>query len=383
MDKIYSVSEFIDAANELLAFEVKVEGEVSGFNISQNKWVFFDLKDSKGAKIGCFMGVWALKDALEDGMSIRVRGVPGINKKYGKFSITVKEIQLMGEGALRRSFELLKAKLQAEGLFAPERKRELPRFPAKIGLIASRESAAYTDFMRILNNRWGGIEVNLLHVQVQGKEAIPQIVGAVQYLNREMPDLETLIITRGGGSMDDLQAFNSEEVVRAIFASKIPTLVGIGHERDETLAEYVADVRASTPSNAAERLTPDRGEILSSLEHYAHLLEQQLTIKIKDYGIRIESAGNLFENLVGARQNEVGVLYHNLEEGMGRLILDKTTRLDFLSRTIKNLNPENLLARGFSIIFKGGKVIKDAGLLPAGEIIDIKLSKGRVRSKVI
>lgn len=383
MNKVYSVSEFIDAANELLAFEVLIEGEVSGFNISQNKWVFFDLKDKDEAKIGCFMGAWALKEALEDGMSIRVRGTPGIHKKYGKFSITVKEIQLMGDGALRRSFELLKAKLQSEGLFASERKRPLPRFPSKIGLIASRESAAYTDFMRILNNRWGGIEVNLLHVQVQGKEAALQIVGAIQYLNREMPDLEALVITRGGGSMDDLQAFNSEEVVRAIFASKIPTLVGIGHERDETLAEYAADVRASTPSNAAERLTPDRGEILSSLEHYTHLLEQHLAIKIKDYSVKIESAGNIFENFVGVRQNEVDGLYHNLEEGMGRLILDKKNRLDFLSRTIKNLNPENLLARGFSIVFKSGKVVKDAGLLPAGEIVDIKLSKGRVRSKII
>lgn len=383
MDKIYSVSEFIDAANELLSFEVWIEGEISGFNISQGKWVFFDLKDKDEAKIGCFMGAWALKGALEDGMSIRVRGNPGIHKKYGKFSITVKEIQLMGEGALRRSFELLKAKLQAEGLFAPERKRQLPKFPARIGLIASRESAAYTDFMRILNNRWGGIEVNLLHVQVQGKEAIPQIVGAIQYLNSEMPDLDSIVITRGGGSMDDLQAFNSEEVVRAIFASKIPTLVGIGHERDETLAEYAADVRASTPSNAAERLTPDRGEILSSLEHYAHLLEQQLTIKIKDYGAKIESAGNLFENLIWTRQTEVNNLCRNLEEGMGRLILNKKTRLDFLSRTIKNLNPENLLARGFSIVFKGGKVVKDATNLPTGEIIDIKLSKGRVKSKVI
>lgn len=383
MDKIYSVSEFIDAANELLAFEVWIEGEISGFNISQGKWVFFDLKDKDEAKIGCFMGAWALKETLEDGMSIRVRGTPGIHKKYGKFSITVKEIQLMGEGALRRSFELLKAKLQGEGLFAPERKRQLTRFPAKIGLIASRESAAYTDFMRILNNRWGGVEVNLLHVQVQGKEAIPQIVGAIQHFNREMADLDALVITRGGGSMDDLQAFNSEEVVRAIFASKIPTLVGIGHERDETLADYAADVRASTPSNAAERLSPDRGEILSSLEHYIHLLDQHLTVKIKDYGTRIESTGNFFENLVQERQNTIDNLYQGLEDGIGRLILDKKNRLDFLSRTIKNLNPENLLARGFSIIFKDGKVIKDVQKLTAGEIIDIKLSKGRVKSKII
>lgn len=209
MDKIYSVSEFIDAANELLAFEVWIEGEVSGFNISQNKWVFFDLKDKEGAKVGCFMGAWTLREAIEDGMKIRVRGVPKLYGKTGRFSITVQEIQLVGEGALHRAFELLKAKLEKEGLFAPERKRKLPRFPARLGLITSREAAAYTDFMRILNNRWSGLEINFFHTQVQGEEAAPQLVLAINYFNKEMPNLDVLVITRGGGGLDDLAAFNS------------------------------------------------------------------------------------------------------------------------------------------------------------------------------
>ncbi len=383
MDKIYSVSEFIDAANELLAFEVWIEGEVSGFNISQNKWVFFDLKDKEGAKVGCFMGAWTLREAIEDGMKIRVRGVPKLYGKTGRFSITVQEIQLVGEGALHRAFELLKAKLEKEGLFAPERKRKLPRFPARLGLITSREAAAYTDFMRILNNRWSGLEINFFHTQVQGKEAAPQLVLAINYFNKEMPNLDVLVITRGGGGLDDLAAFNSEEVARAIFASKIPTLVGIGHERDETLSDYAADVRASTPSNAAERLTPDRAEILASLEHCVHLLEQEMEMKIKNAQNRVHDAGIIFERSLGERKRRLDAAKNNMIMLINRLIDKTTTRLDFMMRALKNLNPENILDRGFSIVFKNGKIIKDAGTVAPGDILNVKLSKGRVRSKVI
>jgi exodeoxyribonuclease VII large subunit len=383
MDKIYSVSEFIDAANELLAFEIWVEGEISGFNISQDRWVFFDLKDGDGSKINCFMTAWTLKETIEDGMTIRVRGLPGIHKKYGKFSITIHEIKIMGEGALRRAFELLKAKLQAEGLFAPERKRPLPKFPAKLGLIASRESAAYTDFIRILNNRWSGLEINLLHTQVQGKEAIPQILRAIGYFNNEMPDLDALVITRGGGSLDDLGAFNSEEVARAIYASKIPTLVGIGHERDETLADCVADMRASTPSNAAERLVPDRAEIMTSLEHYAHLLGQDIEKKVRDAKDISYNAGRIFERCLEEKKRRLDIIQKNMVMLVSQFVDKTKTRLDFVLRTIKNLNPERILRRGFSIVFKDDKIVKDASMVAVGDILDLKFSKGKIKSKVI
>jgi exodeoxyribonuclease VII large subunit len=261
----FSVSQFIDYLNTALVSAVfpegaVIEGEVAEYRVSQDKWIWFLLKD-EAAVVSCFATKWQLRTPLEDGMQIRVFGQPKVHPRSGKFSVTVERVELVGEGALRRAFELLKKKLSEEGLFAPERKRRIPRFPRRIGLIASRESAAYTDFLRILGNRWGGVEVLSAHVQVQGRDAVREIVGAFRYFNARADGVDVLVLTRGGGSLEDLQAFNSEDVARAVFSSRIPVIVGVGHERDETLADHVADVRASTPTNAAEIVAPDRREL--------------------------------------------------------------------------------------------------------------------------
>ena len=265
-----SVSQFVQGLNAaleeaLFPYGAAIEGEVAEYRVSQDKWVWFLLKDAT-AVVSCFSTVWQLRQPLEDGMKVRVHGLPKVHPKSGKFSVNVDRVEMVGEGALKRAFELLKKKLDAEGLFAPGRKRALPRIPERVGLIASTESAAYSDFLRILGNRWGGLKIQAAHVQVQGRDAVRDIVGAFAYFNAHPELAEVLVLTRGGGAMEDLHAFNSEEVVRAIFGSKIPVVVGVGHERDETLADYVADVRASTPSNAAERLVPDRRDVERELD---------------------------------------------------------------------------------------------------------------------
>ena len=251
-----SVSEFVDLCNMTLETAyagVLVEGEVASFKVNQDKWVFFDLKDEE-CSVGCFMPLFQLRMPLEDGMKVMVKAVPKLTK-WGRFSLTVKQIVPVGEGNLKKSFELLKKKLDNEGLFDPSKKRELPEDLAEIGVISSTQAAGYADFCKILNARWGGIKVQVAHTQVQGMDAADQIISALKYFN-EKAEVQVIAIIRGGGSADDLAVFNDEALVREIAGSRIPIITGIGHEIDESLADLAADVVASTPTNAAEILTP-------------------------------------------------------------------------------------------------------------------------------
>lgn len=268
LSQVYSVGDFVAVFNQTLEYaypSIEIEGEVASFKVNQNKFVFFDLKDQT-ASVNCFMTVWQLRIPIEDGMKVIVRAVPKLTN-WGKFSLTVQAVRPSGEGSLKKGFELLKAKLDAEGLFAPERKRPLPTMPAHIGVISSTQAAGYTDFVTILNERWGGMHIDVAHVQVQGEAAPDQMIRALKYFNSLEVPPEVLVLIRGGGSADDLAAFNDELLVREIAASRVPTLVGVGHEVDVTLADLVADVRAATPSNAAQLLVPDTREIVQVTRH--------------------------------------------------------------------------------------------------------------------
>ena len=233
---IYSVTEFQAICNEILenAFTgVVIEGEIASYKLNQGKYVFFDLKDAESS-VGCFMMAFAQRFPLEDGMKVRIRALPKLTK-WGKFSLTVQAVMPVGEGSIKKSLELLKKKLTAEGLFAPERKRRLPEEIEKIGVISSTQAAGYADFCKILNERWGGLNVQVAHTQVQGIVAADQVIRALQYFN-ERSEVQVIALIRGGGSADDLAVFNDEKLVRAIAASKIPVITGIGHEVDTSLA---------------------------------------------------------------------------------------------------------------------------------------------------
>jgi exodeoxyribonuclease VII large subunit len=383
MDKVFSVSEFVNEVNALLAFPVAIEGEVSGFSVNQGKWVFFDLKDEKEEALApCFMVAWKLKTPIEDGMRVRVYGSPRIHPKSGKFSVTVERVEPVGEGALKRAFELMRKKLESEGLFAYERKRALPRFPEHIGLVASRESAACGDFIRILNNRWSGATVHLYHVQVQGEAARPQITEAINYFSSpEAPQVEVLVIVRGGGSLEDLQAFNSEDVARAIFASRVPTVVGVGHERDESIADYVADVRASTPSNAAERVVPEKREMRLQLGSMADRISSLYQAILVDHQHRIDVSVNAIFRVFTGQADRYLNLMSILKVQLGRFgdrLVHYKGAVDLLSRTVANLNPERLLSRGYAIVRCGGKIVKSASQLKKGDSMNVRLSKGSI-----
>ncbi len=375
-----TVSQFVEFLNTALSTAVfpegaTIEGEVVEYRVSQGKWIWFNLKD-EGGIVPCFATVWQLRTPLEDGMKVRVVGSPKVHVKSGKFSVNVERVELVGEGALRRSFELLKKRLQDEGLFAPERKRSLPRFPKRIGVIASRESAAYGDFLRILGNRWGGVEVKLYHAQVQGKDAVDDIVRAFAWFNAHPDEAEVVVLTRGGGSLEDLMAFNDEAVARAVYASKIPVIAAVGHERDESLADYAADVRASTPSNAAERVVPDRMDILRDLDSGVRHVISAMDTAVSERRHRVDSAATKLGSLVHRRMDAFkGVVDRLLRSATQRFrsIGDELTAHE---RMLRSLDPKRLLAQGYAVVRHGGKILKDASRASPKDAITVQLHHG-------
>lgn len=333
-ERPYTVSELIDHCNFALDREfgsVLVEGEVASFKINQGKWVFFDLKDADGVStLSCFLPLSSLGVALSDGLKVRLRARPSLTKK-GRFSLTVRSILPVGEGSIKKTFELLKRKLTAEGLFDPARKRPLPTPLSRLGVISSTAAAGYRDFLKILDNRWGGLQLFTVNTQVQGLSAADQIIAALNLLNQRS-DLDAIVIIRGGGSADDLAVFNDERLVRAIAASRLPVVTGIGHEVDETLADLAADLRASTPSNAAERLTPDRQAVRQQLTRTLAYLPERILTAI-DQAHRATS-----QSLLSAQQAITSQL----------ALLSQ--RLTDLRRLLASLNPEQVLRQGYAIL---------------------------------
>lgn len=385
---IYSVSEFVNGINELLTkIPVVVQGEVSNFHIAQNRFVWFDLKDDKSV-VSCFMLAFQLTQTLADGMMVQVKGNPALFSKSGRFHLRAQSIQLIGEGSLKKQYELLKNKLAAEGLFDSERKRSLPRFPKTIGLITSPDAAAYTDVRRILKNRWAGLDLKLFPVQVQGASAVGDILAALHVVTqRWVKRLDVVIITRGGGSMEDLQAFNDENVVRAIFALPIPSIVAIGHERDETLAEYVADIRASTPSNAAELAVPHKTDVLYQIDQLLKTQQHQLHTSVVEQMERIRRAIELLDNQAYYYITTANTLCANFNlytEQWHTTIKQRQTELAHYKKLLLSYHPDNILERGYSITTTStGQVITTKKQTRPGATIITKLRDGKFTSQVL
>lgn len=358
-----SVSDALALINQTLEYAyptIVIEGEVASYKVNQGKFVFFDIKDD-AATMGCFMMAFQQRVPIEDGMKIRVVAQPKLTQ-WGKFSLTVREIHPVGEGSLRRSLQLLVAKLQKEGLLDEARKRSLPAMPERIAVISSVDAAGYADFMKIINQRWGGLEISVAHTAVQGASAAPQIIGALQYFNEQTPLPDIIVIVRGGGSMDDLSAFNDEPLARAIAASRIPVVTGIGHEVDTSVADMVADVRAATPTNAAMIVVPDKREVIESTQR---TLQQIL--------LAIERRHRELHERTGAIQE---VSLRAIER-----------RYEYLSTVFKmrrsmvlQLNPKLALKRGYSLLYDdNGRLIKSAKV---GQTIRIETASSTITAGV-
>jgi exodeoxyribonuclease VII large subunit len=362
-----TVSQAITLCNAVLSeVPLVIEGEVANYSVSRGMYVFFDLKDeTQEARLSCFMMLRQLSVPIENGMRVIVSGRPTVFVKSGKLSITLTRVELKGEGSVKRAFELLKAKLTEEGLFAADRKRPLPRFPKTVGVISSLEAAGYGDFMRIADSRMRGISFVTAHVAVQGKDAENEISLAFDYLNSHYT-LDVIVLVRGGGSMEDLHAFNSEIVVRAISRSKAPVLVGVGHERDVTIADYCADVRASTPSAAAQILLPTTEEVAALVE------------KLIQDGYRRVS------QRIAAQREQLISKTLRLGEKLRFVIATYRQRVEAHLRTIDAVSPEATLKRGYSITWnEDGTPVRSAADVSTGQKLTTQLATDTITSTAL
>ncbi|MBQ6375427.1 exodeoxyribonuclease VII large subunit [Candidatus Saccharibacteria bacterium] len=378
MNEYMTPTDFVALVNQTLEYAYSsavIVGEVASFKVNQGKWVFFDIKDEE-TSVPCFMTLWNLRAPLEDGMKVVVRGTPKLTK-WGKFSLTVDLVQPVGEGSIKKAYELLKKKLADEGLFDPARKRKLPEDIMRLGVISSVQAAGYADFIKIINARWGGMRVMVAHTQVQGMDAPDQMVRALQYFN-ERGEVDVIAILRGGGSADDLSCFNDETLVRAVAASKIPVITGIGHEVDESLVDLAADVRASTPSNAAEMLTRDRQEELVKVKRLVNRMRQDVVSEVNDalfYNrekcVRVSRSLLLkyIEPTRGENRRKMNEVLTKIKGGCR----NACDNLEQKMRMIEMLNPEKVLKQGYAIV---------AGEMDVGNVVKITTFKQEIEAKI-
>jgi exodeoxyribonuclease VII large subunit len=413
MSDILQVHEFNSLINDHLQTikPLVVEGEISELNISRNKWLFMTIKDEQ-ASVQVFGMVFRLSNVsvLEEGMKVHVYGRPRLYEPSGRFSLSADKIVPAGEGALRLAYEKLKAQLEKEGLFDISHKRTLPTFPRRIGLITAKRSKAYSDFVKILEERMGGIKIYFSPVKVQGKNSVETLLQAFSYFNQNQDDLEldALIMTRGGGSLEDLLSFNDEKVARAVFSSKVPVISGIGHEEDVALTDLVADVRASTPSNAAELLTKPKDFFLQRLDQLVYklnqgvnqqlisareLIDDQVRILNEYYVDQAKRVQNLIHRLskqVLAVQHRTSQLETKVDNQQKNLINQarntvktKQERVKNLERLLTNLDYRNLLKKGYSITRDtSGNIIKDIKQVSKKDQIVTTLDQGKINSEV-
>jgi exodeoxyribonuclease VII large subunit len=392
---ILSVSQFTDVLKEILegAFPVVwISGEISNFSRhSPSGHCYLTLKDEH-AQIRAV--IWKgtaqrIPSELHDGLEIIVRGHLDLYAPRGEYKLIVDELQLKGLGALELKFRQLHEKLTAEGLFSPDRKRPLPLFPRRIAFVTSPTGAAIRDFLEVLRRRWRGVHVLVVPVRVQGIGAAEEIAAAIAAVNQLATPVDILVVGRGGGSLEDLWSFNEEVVVRAIHASRIPVVSAVGHEIDVTLADLVADVRALTPSEAAERVVPAMEAIHATLRDRQSRLAAALKSRSQEARRRLESLESRpalkkpFDRL------------HNLAQQLDqcqsrcaravRVLLDRTRqRAAAVTNHFESLSPLGVLARGYSLTTRIGesRPIFAAGQLSPGESIHTRLSRGSLISRV-
>lgn len=370
--------------------DVWLEGEVSNFTKARSGHLYFTLKDSD-AQIRCVM--WRSQAARlaalpNHGDQVEVHGKITIYPPRGEYQLVCDQLKTAGLGELHRQFELLKAKLDAEGLFDPERKRPVPSFPNQIGVVTSPTAAAFQDVQNVLNRRWPALEIILSPTQVQGDKAPPQIIAALDALNTHT-GVDVILVVRGGGSLEDLWCFNDEGVTRAIATSRIPVVSGVGHEIDFTLADFAADVRAPTPSAAAELVTPDRQEYTQAMDILAGRTERILHQKVEQIQHRLDNYTRTLRHLAPGRQvQEAHRHLETLNERMLRQLHNNIAmqrqRLDGLSAALEAVNPRRTLARGYAVVtrVKDDTLLTDATGAPPGTTLNLRLHTGSLRARV-
>lgn len=363
---------------------VSVRGELSNYKIYPSGHHYFTLKDSESS-LRCVMfksSAAKLRFCPESGMGVTAYGRVAVYPRDGAYQLYCTGLMPEGTGDLQVAFEQLKAQLASEGLFDRAHKKPLPPFPGRIAIITSSAGAAVHDMIRILSHRWPMAQVVLLPVRVQGVEAPPEIVGAIRYAN-EFKVADVIITGRGGGSIEDLWAFNDERVARAIYASELPVISAVGHEPDVTISDYVADVRASTPSNAAEIVVPDQRDIRDALESYGIRQDQALRKKLMSLSQQLDAykAKRVMTDPAAHIDNRRIELDHardRLEAAGERNLSACRQRFVGLAAALDAMSPLRVLGRGYAIAQnKQGQAIKSVSFLSPGDTITLALCDGR------
>lgn len=393
-ERTLSVTELNERVRGLLDADsilqnVAVRGETSNYKIYPSGHHYFTLKDANSA-LRCVMFKSAaskLRFTPESGMGVTASGRVSVYPRDGAYQLYCTSLVPEGMGDLHVAFEQLRKKLEAEGLFDPGKKKPLPRFPEKIAVITSSAGAAVRDIIRVLGRRYPLTKVIVLPVRVQGVEAPPEIVGAIKYANRHR--VADLIITgRGGGSIEDLWAFNDERVARAIFESELPVISAVGHEPDVTIADYVADLRAATPSNAAELAVPDCAELLDAIAYCDTRSTQVLRKMLSDYRTRLEdlSSRRVIKSPMGYIDDRRLALDNTrvrLVSAAERDVLENRRKFATLAASLDALSPLKVLSRGYSIAeAENGEVIKSAKQVQAGDKLKLKTYDGSIACAV-
>lgn len=392
-NEILSVSQLNDTVRQLLDQALPplwVEGEISNLARPASGHLYFSLKDSN-AQVRCaFFRHRASRGRFtpNNGDQVRLRAKVGLYTARGEYQLIVEHLEAAGDGALQRAFEALRAKLQAEGLFDTAHKRPLPTLPKRIGIITSATGAAVRDIISVLQRRSPATAVLIYPVTVQGDSAPDDIVNAIALANQRA-ETDVLIVGRGGGSLEDLQAFNDERVARAIHASTLPIVSAVGHEVDVSIADWVADYRAATPSAAAETLSPDADALAQQFARLAHQLKSALRRRFADHQTRLSNLARRLDAQHPGRQlqersqrlDELDQrLRHAMQQRLGRL----QERIGILSHRLQTISPLATLQRGYAIVTDAhsGAILREANATKPGQQVQIKLSQGEVSAEV-
>jgi exodeoxyribonuclease VII large subunit len=368
--------------------DIWVEGEISNLSIPQSGHAYFTLKDEQSQiRAVLFRSSHRfLKFALQHGMQVICRGRVGVYEPRGEYQLILEYIEPKGVGALQLAFEQLKARLGQEGLFDRDHKKSLPLLPRRIGIITSPTGAALRDMLRVIKRRHPNMHILIYPVPVQGVEAAPSIVEAVNYFNREQ-SVDVMIAGRGGGSLEDLWAFNEEVVARAIYASSIPVISAVGHETDYTIADFVADLRAPTPSAAAEMVAESEDRFRETVGSYASRIVRSMEHRITQARASLREHLRLLgdpRRRLEQQSQRIDDLIHCLTTAFRHHVDRDRSRLAALTAGLDHLNPLSILSRGYSIstALSSGTVLKDAGDVLPGDLLGTRLHNGEIVSRV-
>ena len=367
---------------------VYLKGEISNFKNHSRGHLYFTLKDEQSRLSAVMFQTNALKLNFEpeDGMNVLVEGRISCYPAQGSYQIYVEKMEVDGVGNLYIEFEKLKKKLAAEGLFDPKFKKQIPKYPTRIGVITAPTGAAIKDILSTIKRRYPICETILFPCLVQGKSAAPDIVKQIK--TAQDYDLDVIICGRGGGSIEDLWAFNEEIVARAIFESKIPIISAVGHEIDFTIADFVSDLRAPTPTGAAEMAVPTISDVKFMINQLTLRSNKCMNniIEIKRNKLNAIKDSFILKNplsIYEIKEQKLDMLIDNLNKNIKNILVNKNHELVLLANTLKLVNPLNILDRGYSVVKKDNKVIKDIKDINKEDNIDIRIKNGNIKAKVL